>query len=191
MAWKEREIQESTQRLRDYDLALLQQQEAVVLEARRNLDVLFRQEKKKDWRSWVGAHSDLFHILQTKRMIAKHCGKLANPMPGLRSADGQWKFSRDQLATAWQDQFAKIENAEFKSMEEMLQDSNPCCEKLETWHLQEIPTLLDVECAWRALKDSKAAGLDGLGRSFLRMIAQFQRNAFTPYFSNQRCEDKG
>ena len=175
-AWKNKGIEEQAQKLKDYDMALLQQQEAMVVEARRNVDTMFRQHKKSDWKTWVenrlqeqieqtnrASHSDLFHILQPKKMIAKHSGKLTKPMPGLRSGDGSWNFSRDQLADAWQRQFAKIENAEPKSIQDMLDESKPCNKKLETWHLQEMPTLLDVEQALRALADSKAAGLDGLG----------------------------
>ena len=173
-AWKRPD--EVSSSLADWDLALLRQQAAVVLEARCNIDVRFRARKKKDWKEWVqdqlnmklnnanhAPNDALFKILQPKKMIAKHAGKLTKPLPGYKGLDGEWKFARYDIAAAWQQQFADIENAHCVEFSELLAKSEPECVQIHVEQLNEIPTLLDVEKALRKLDAAKAPGLDGLG----------------------------
>ena len=160
----------------DLEMSVLRQQEAITLEARIKTDARFRACKKKDWRKWVDdqlqqridqanqrSSVDLFSILQPKKMIFKHAGKLTKPVPGLRDEEGAWQFSRACIARAWQGQFSKIENAETVEFQDLLARSKPDAVARTVVDLHAIPTLLDVERALRALNKSKAAGLDGLG----------------------------
>ena len=81
----------------DWDLALLRQQSAVILEARGNIDARFRACKKRDWKEWINeqmakkienanyvSNDALFKLLQPKKMIAKHAGKLQKPFARLQ-----------------------------------------------------------------------------------------------------------
>ena len=158
------------------DMSLLRQQEAITWEARSRTDSKFRECKKKDWKLWVDnllqhkidlanqrSNVELFNILQPKKMIYKHAGKLDKPLPGLRDSDGKWQFSRTCIAQAWQGQFSKIENAETVNFQDLLDRSKPLSGARDVKDLHVIPTLLDVEKSLRALNKFKAAGLDGLG----------------------------
>ena len=89
-------------------------------------------------------------------------------MPGYRSLDGTWKFSRSDIAEAWQQQFADIENAEDVTFKALLEKSKPICEPRDAKQLLELPTLIDVEKALRQLNSAKAPGLDGLGAELFR-----------------------
>eukprot|EP00435_Cladocopium_sp_Y103_P075263 s194_g55.t1 len=151
-------------------------QEAVILEARRRLIKNFKQCKQKDWKNWVQKQlqdkvanmrnakgSEIYRILKPKRMIDAKCGKLRKQLPGFLDGNGVWQASRPRIAAAWQAQFAGIENADSTTFEELLAKSQPVCHQLTCAHLQQVPTLMEVERALRALSESKAAGLDGLG----------------------------
>lgn len=175
-AWKTNYDLEAQRSLWDLDLSMLRQQEAVVLEARLKLDSKFRVNKSRDWKDWVdklledkisnansAGNDKLYKILQPKRMIAKHCGKLIKPLPGLRNQEGEWQFSREAIAAEWQHQFGQIEHAEIVQFETLMERSQPKTGIRTVQHLEEIPTLLDVEKALRDLNDAKATGLDGLG----------------------------
>ena len=70
-------------------------------------------------------------------------GKLTKPLPGYRSLDGQWKFSRDDIAEAWQQQFADIENAETVAFDDLLTKSKPNCEARTAEQLLEMPYNID------------------------------------------------
>ena len=120
--WRSKGECDAQDKLVDWDLALLRQQAAVIMEARCNIDARFRACKKQDWKDWVQEQLDrkistanhfpndaLFKILQPKKMIAKHAGKLNKPMPGYKDLEGEWKFSRSDIASAWQRQFADVE----------------------------------------------------------------------------------
>ena len=181
-AWKGNDEIEGQRSLRDLELSVLRQQEAVILEARRNLDVRFRMHKTRDWKEWVDKHlSDklahansegndkLYKILQPKQMIAKHCGKLVKPLPGLRNHEGEWQFSREDIALGWQQQFGQIEHAEVVQFEDLVERSNPDTGPRTVQNLKEIPTLRDVEKALRGLNDAKATGLDGLGAELFQV----------------------
>ena len=102
-------------------------------------------------------------VLQPKKMIYKHAAKLVKPLPGLRDNEGNWQFSRANIAQAWQGQFSKIENAEAVDFQDLLARSRPQVEVRNVKDLHAIPTLLDVEKALGALNKAKATGLDGLG----------------------------
>ena len=180
-AWKGKGDLDEHGKLVDWDLTLLRQQEAVTLEARINTEARFRSCKKSDWRKWIkeqldwkvhqanqASKGDLFSIVQPKKMIAKHAGKLTKPLPGYRGLDGMWKFSRVDIAKAWQQQFADIENAEEVVFDELLDKSHPTCEERNVEQLMEIPTLRDVEKAVRQLNLNKAPGLDGLGAELFK-----------------------
>lgn len=86
-----------------------------------------------------------------------------NPLPGYKSIEGEWKFSRTDSAAAWQQQFADIENANTVAFSDLIKRSEPKCSRKGVEHLLEIPTLLDVEKALQQLNATKAPGLDGLG----------------------------
>ena len=179
-AWKTGQA-EYRDALWELDMSMLCQQDAILLEARRSIDDKFRKHKKQDWKACIEYHltsqisqanavspSKLYQILQPKKMIAKHCGKLTKPLPGLRKEDGEWHFSRSSVADGWQRQFGQIENAETVAFEELLDRSKPLCGPRSIQNLQEIPTLIDVEKALRSLNDDKAAGLDGLGAELFK-----------------------
>ena len=190
--WRSKGECEAQNKLVDWDLALLRQQAAVIMEARCNIDAKFRACKKQDWKDWVQEQLDrkistanhfpndaLFKILQPKKMIAKHAGKLNKPMPGYKDMEGEWKFSRSDIASAWQRQFAEVENAHTVTFQELMGKSEPVCIQRQVRHLQEIPTLLDVEKALRRLDTTKAPGLDGLGAElFQGHVAQAARRIY-------------
>ena len=175
-AWKTKQTDPANDSWWNLELNVLRQQEAITLEARIWIDAQFRACKRKDWKAWIDSHlqhqiehanqrsnAELFSVLQPKKMIFKHAGKLVKPLPGLRDESGTWQFSRACIAQAWQNQFSKIENAETVDFQDLLERSKPHSEVRTVQDLQAIPTLLDVEKALRALNRSKAAGLDGLG----------------------------
>ena len=60
-------------------------------------------------------------------MIDRAAGKLRKPLPGLRDKDGRWQVTREEVAGAWQRQFASIENAEATTMTILRQMSQPWC----------------------------------------------------------------
>ena len=166
------------------------------MEARCNIDARFRACKKQDWKDWVQEQLDrkistanhfpndaLFKILQPKKMIAKHAGKLNKPMPGYKDLEGEWKFSRSDIASAWQRQFADVENAHTVTFQDLMGKSEPVCIQRQVKHLHEIPTLLDVEKALRRLDTTKAPGLDGLGLNCSKVMLHKQHEGFIPWCS--------
>ena len=162
--------------------SLIWQQEAVTLEARQNVDRLFRSAKKKAWKAWVDrqladkmerAHEsrgvDLFKVLKPKQMVQKKKGNLIKPLPGLQDADGVWQKSAREIAVAWQKQFGAIEHAEEVTFDQLLARSEPSCQPIEVEQLGQVPTLYDVEAAIRTLNCDKAPGLDNLGTELFQL----------------------
>ena len=100
----------------------LNMQEAVVLEARRNVDVKFKHIKKVEWRQWVrqcldqnisalqqAKVNEVHKILKPKRMVDKKKSGGKRPLPGLLDRHGTWQTSPSDVAIAWQKQFSEIE----------------------------------------------------------------------------------
>eukprot|EP00435_Cladocopium_sp_Y103_P018773 s3046_g4.t1 len=156
-------------------------QEAVLLEARMRMIQDFRRRKKQDWKAWIQSQlqqqidglrhakgSDLHRILRPKRINDAKKGRLRRHLPGFKDQDGVWRTSRQNIATAWQAQFAAIEHADQTSLKDLLSNSKPRCHTLTCSNLLELPTVLDLERAIRALRDNKAPGLDGLGAELLQ-----------------------
>eukprot|EP00435_Cladocopium_sp_Y103_P035890 s2365_g9.t1 len=159
-----------------FSLHVALQQEAVLLEAREKITTIFRKRKQQNWKDWVQKKlkdqveelkhvkaTEIYRILRPKRIIDAKCGKLKKHLPGLCDKNGIWRTSRSQIAVAWQTQFADIENADNATMQDLLDSSKPYCQSMTCDHLCEMPSLLDLERALRALRDTKAPGLDGLG----------------------------
>ena len=162
--------------------SLIWQQEATTLEARQNVDQLFRSAKRKAWREWIrdqlnekidkaqlSKGADLFKVLRPKQMIQKKAGKLIKPHPGLQDQHGRWQKSARSIAVAWQKQFGDIEHAEEVQFEQLLDRSNPRCERVQVQQLSQIPTLYEVEEAIRRLNCDKAPGLDNLGTELFQL----------------------
>ena len=70
-----------------------------------------RDAKRSEWKKWVQSRlhdtiaqlqhakaSDIYKILQPKKMVDKKKGKRGKPLPGLQDADGVWKTSRQEVA---------------------------------------------------------------------------------------------
>ena len=70
-----------------------------------------RDAKRSEWKQWVQSRlhdtiaqlqhakaSDIYKILQPKKMVDKKKGKRGKPLPGLQDADGVWKTSRQEVA---------------------------------------------------------------------------------------------
>lgn len=138
------------------------------------------------------SNDKLYQILQPKRLIAKHSGKLVKLLPGLRSTEGEWQFSSENIAAAWQRQFSQIENADSVKFEDLMLRSQPCVERRTrtAQDLLEIPTLLDVEKALRALRDDKATGIDGLGAELFQVDCAQRAKRIYPLFMKLglRCQ---
>ena len=158
------------------NMHLLRLQEALTYEQQRALDCQYKSKKRQDWKNWVegqmteqvqklrsSSGSELFRILQPKKIIAKHQGKSRRPQPGLRNAEGQWCRSRSSIAISWQQQFSDIENAEGVNAVEFVAMEQGHCGPNTVDTLKQTPTLYDLQWAFRNLNDQKAPGLDGLG----------------------------
>ena len=172
-AWKG--SQAETRQISD-NVHLLRLQEAVTFEQRLRIDQSFKQEKRIAWREWIEANmadkasqlsrasgSELFRILQPKKIIAKHQGKSRRAHPGLKCDDGTWCRSRVEIASAWQAQFQQTEHAFRVQAPEFLSVESDAMQSHDVKRLREIPTLCDVEWALRNMDSKKAPGLDGLG----------------------------
>jgi len=157
-------------------------QEAVILEARRGVDRQFRKTKRQDWKHWVqdkmhdtvsklhhAKASDIYKIIQPKKMIDKKKGKRNKHLPGLQDSEGKWNTSKRDVAVAWQKQFATIENADQVDFQQLLGGSVPTCEPIGIDQLLKIPTIYDMERAVRAMSDRKATGVDNIGAEVWQM----------------------
>ena len=167
-------------------------QEAVVLEARRNVDAKFRRLKKNDWKQWItnslarcvddmkeANSADIWKILKPKKMVDRKQGKQKRPLPGLQDDQGQWKTSRTEIAMAWTKQFADIEHAKDTDLQTLLDNSKPQCTSITSAQVLQIPSLLDVERAMRTLNAKKATGVDNLGAEVWQMqVAQTAMRVF-------------
>jgi hypothetical protein len=154
-----------------------------------------RDAKRSEWKQWVQSRlhdtiaqlqhakaSDIYKILQPKKMVDKKKGKRGKPLPGLQDADGVWKTSRQEVAIAWQRQFAAIENAEHVEFSSLLKSSKPKCEAVSVRELGQIPTLYDLEAAMRAMCDRKAAGVDCIGAKAWQMQIAHSAMRLFPLF---------
>ena len=110
-------------------------------------------------------------------MIEKAAGKLRKPLPGYKDQDGGWQTSREQIAGAWQRQFANTENADPTTMTHLRSLSQPCSVRRDINYLKQIPTLYDLERSIRGMSDAKSPGVDGIGAELLQMnlVANAQR----------------
>ena len=178
-AWKDRECDTAFDRLA---LHMSRLQMAMTLKMRHDLDARFRRTKKIEWKAWVvkqvsdrsemlqGASiTEMYKILQPKRMIERNKGAKIKDLPGFVSQEGKWAIGQRSIAMAWQSQFAQVENANKVQMQEMLQRSVPSLEMLTVSDLQELPTLYQVEGALRTMRDTKAPGLDAIGAELLQI----------------------
>ena len=151
-------------------------QEAVVLEARRNVDVKFKHIKKVEWRQWVrqcldqnvsalqqAKVNEVHKILKPKRMVDKKKSGGKRPLPGFLDRHGMWQTSPSAIAVAWQKQFSEIENATETTISALLAKSSPCRSPITDKQLEQIPTLYELEQSIRNLDCEKAPGLDSLG----------------------------
>ena len=149
---------------------------------RERVDRRFRNLKRQEWKSWVTnrmhkqledlshAPSQLFQILQPKRMITKAENKHRKALPGFKDRSGQWVTSKPKIAWAWQAQFSEIENAVEVQVQELYNlATNQKGPELDVQHLSQIPTLYDFESSLRRMKDSKAPGLDGIGAEIFQV----------------------
>ena len=170
-------------------------QEAVLLEARRTVDSQFRSAKRREWKQWVkdrlqdtvsklqhAKASDIYKILQPKKMVDKKKGKKGKPLPGLQDAEGVWRTSRQDVALAWQKQFADIENAKHVDFCRLMENSFQTCGEISVDQLMQIPTLYDLEAAIRAMNDRKAPGVDGIGAEVWQMQVATSAARLFPLF---------
>ena len=180
--WKDKNM--GTDDIEDWHLANHAgwMQEAVILETRRSVDLQFQRIKRQDRKEWVQQRlhdtigklqhakaADIYKIIQPKKMVDKKNGKKKKHLPGLQDSEGEWKTSRQEVALAWQKQFAQIENAEQVDFKSLLERSLPHCEAIGVKHLLQTPSLFDLEAATRAMSDRKAAGVDGIGAEAWQM----------------------
>ena len=170
-AWKGDPVDEH-----EYSLHCLRMQEAVLYEQQQKLDSSFRAHKKKDWQQWAQTvleqqidslkHDNgakLFRILQPKRAIARQQGKHRRPAPGLKDGRGQWCIGKTNIAYAWQQQFGRIENAEQVDQKHFSNEQDATQARFAGVKLSQIPTILDLEWAFRCMNSKKATGVDGIG----------------------------
>ena len=172
-AWKDTQEDHTYSRLHKH---VMQMQFAMTLHERQKLDVRFRSQKKDDWKSWVTSifeskveqlkyakGTDLYKIIQPKRMISKSAGHHRKALPGFRDENGTWISGRQNIALAWQAQFGRIEHAEPADMQAMIHASKPTCSPRTVADLQDLPSIYQVESAIRQMSDRKAPGLDNIG----------------------------
>ena len=178
----------------------MQLQEAITYEQRCRLEHKFQQVKRRDWKNWVKAVLDgkvalanqsncteMYRLLQPKKMVQRAQGRLRRPLPGMIDAQGQICLTREQIAHKWQAQFSEVEHAICKPPQTLLRKDQDKEKKICTWRdLHKIPSLLDLEWAMRNLRAQKAPGLDGLGAELfqvrgtdapMRMYALFIKTA--------------
>ena len=175
-AWtySSRETTDASDRFRTDHINKLQ--EALVLKARIRVDKQFRKAKRVDWKNWVqwqlehkiaklkdAKASEVYKILRPKKIIARKKGLSKRALPGLKDVGGNWCFSRQQVADAWEKQFAQIEPAQEVTFPELLDRSQAHDGAWSSEHLQGIPTIYDFEKCLMELHDAKAPGLDGIG----------------------------
>ena len=169
----------------DLQIHTLQLQDAQLYEQRNALHSKFRAQKRADWKNWVSTlwedkvrasksstGADIYKIFQPKKMIQKHAGRLRKPLPGMMDGDRKWLLSRQQVALAWQSQFAAIENANEVSREQLHHLSKPCKEERNVSFLRQIPSLYAVEKAVKDLNMQKAPGADGIGAELWQLRSQ-------------------
>ena len=155
---------------------------ALTLHMRQQVDHNFRKQKKKEWKDWVAQQanqlvdqmkhakgSDLFRILKPKQMVAKNKGQMVKHIPGMKDGSGQWQVGQKHIVLAWQQQFSAVENATETRMQEMMDKSIPSTEALTLEELMQVPSIHELEDALRAMKDSKASGLDALGAELFQV----------------------
>ena len=194
-AWRNDVDGAKMERLRRH---VLNMQEAVTFEQKLRVEAKYRTGKKHDWKDWVRTQLDrkiedldrqganaLFQILQPKKMIARNKGTQTKPLPGLRNESGEWCFTRGEVAVAWQKQFSRIERAARVDLDHFQPDVN-AHKRLSQVDLHDIPTLYDLEWAFRAMDARKAPGLDSLGAELyqaepvhnsMRMYSLFVKSA--------------
>ena len=172
---------------------LLNMQEALTYSHRLRIDRCFKSQKRKEWRSWVESNltqkaeqlacqggAALFQILQPKKMIDKHQGKLKRALPGLRDSDQGWCRSRRAIASAWQRQFQETEHALKVHDQGFMLTDRPTVKQRSSSILKEIPNLFDVEWALRNMNAKKAPGLDCLGAElFQQNVPMASTRAFS------------
>ena len=177
--WKQKRESTSTERANDH---LCRMQMALTLQARQKVDGDFRKCKRQQWKQWVlqqtesklsqlegASNTQLYKILQPKRMVAKSHRHLKRSLPGLQSDGDAWAVGRRQIALAWQNQFAAIENAESTTMEDLLKRSVADCDQISLDDLTQIPSVYQVEDSLRQMNDRKAAGLDSAGAELFQI----------------------
>ena len=178
-SWKERRSTTAAERAHVH---LGRMQAALTLKMRQLKDQEFRKCKRQEWKAWVlsqaeqqlsqvngASATELYKILQPKKMIAKSQGHLKRALPGLQPDGNLWAVGRQQVAHAWQAQFAAVENAEETTMERLLEKSQARCTPITVQELAQVPTVYQVEDALRKMSDKKAAGLDALGAELFQV----------------------
>ena len=155
---------------------------ALTMHRRQITDRALRKQKAIEWKQWMVKHMDqkidelnkaqateLFKILQPKKILAKSHGKSHKSLPGMRDADGHWQLGQENIAAAWEKQFSAIENAEQSDMKQLVESSKPNCKPRSLDDLCSLPAIFEVEDALRQMNDSKAAGLDNIGAELLQI----------------------
>ena len=173
-------------------------QGAVYFEQQQLLDAKYRKLKKKDWKVW--AHkllekqidslattpgANLFQMLQPKRAIDKSQGKSRKHVPGIKDQDGKWCLTRSSIAWAWQSQFGKIENAVPVGMDHFSNEKDTAQERFAQIPLAQIPTILDLEWAFRCMNPKKAPGLDAVGAEIFQQSLPYSTMRVWPLFLKQ------
>ena len=190
-------VQDDGSNLASHTLRL---QEAITYEQRCKLESKFQTIKRRDWKLWIQkvladkvdaanqvSCTDMYKLLQPKKMVQRAQGRLKIPLPGMIDAQGQICLTREQVALKWQAQFSEVENAVSRPPHNLLNLDQHDAPKQSSWDdVSKIPSLLDLEWAIRTMKSKRAPGLDGLGAELfqareantsMRMYALFMKTA--------------
>lgn len=189
------------------DVACAFQDRALLLWARNQLDSRFRAQRKADLASFRatcslrfneamcgGDVSSLYKALRPKRPVNREKGfRLPKPLPALCLDDtDEHEHSRRRYLRVWEKHFATVEHSGSIDVGELLDYARAKQKRtiVDTFALQEVPSLVDFERSIRQLSWRKAPGYDGLGAELWQggvssnrrgLFALFLKSAFRRY----------
>ena len=105
------------------------------------------------------------------------------PPPGVRLGDGSWALGRAQLNDAWLRFFGDMEAGVVKSTSSFIQEANAradSCEDGILFRLQTLPTICEIEQAFRTMTPGKSCGLDLLPPEIFKSCPQQLAQAYLP-----------
>ena len=129
--------------------------------------------------------SNIYKTLK-KAGVNSQRSRRTNPLPGLLKANGEPCVNKEELTNEWMQYFASIEGGHRVHPQGLLQmcaveeiQQNRC--QLRTWN--EIPSLYELENAFRKCRPHKAAGTDQIVPEICRRAAKWFARWTYPLFA--------